>query len=408
MKASKRPPADGEAPRAHALRLMQQRILDGHWLPETRLPAEKKLAAEFGVCRTTIRAALADLGTLGLTEYHLNRGHLVRRVEPHARELLAQTIAVISDLAQKPQRRLFSGREMALESGVLDTIFGAGLNALTLHAELLDQAGVDRLMDNRPRGLVVTCRLEDSAATCALLARLTSHPAPKVFYGDDASLSPFDRVVSDHAGGTESLARWLISQGRRRILRLWTVPASVSWVQAHNAGYERALQACGIPSLPPVHVPGITRRVTDSREVFERRTREFAGHLAEHLSGPTPPDAIMVCTDCEVFPLAAACRLFGREPGRDILITGYDNVWHQAFERQWEPSVPAASVEKHNHRMGETLAQLLLDRMADRLPPAPQLRMVGQSLAITPAEVKPLAAAAVPASSEGELQHVGA
>ena len=91
-----------------------------------------------------------------------------------------------------------------------------------------------------------------------------------------------------------------------------------------------------------------------------------------------------------------------------ILITGYDNVWHQAFERQWEPSVPAASVEKHNHRMGETLAQLLLDRMADKLPDAPQLRMVEQSIAITPAEVKPFAAATAPSSSEGELQHVGA
>ena len=66
-----------------------------------------------------------------------------------------------------------------------------------------------------------------------------------------------------------------------------------------------------------------------------------------------------------------------------MLITGYDNYWREDFEREWEPAVPAASVEKHNHRIGETAVQLLLDRIAGRLPAAPQCRTVPQEVVAT-------------------------
>jgi DNA-binding LacI/PurR family transcriptional regulator len=90
-----------------------------------------------------------------------------------------------------------------------------------------------------------------------------------------------------------------------------------------------------------------------------------------------------VGSDREVFITAAACRLFGVEPGRDLVIVGYDNYWRRCMERQYEPYIPAATVDKHNEKMGGELVRLLLDRVADRLPPEPQTRVIPPQLVIT-------------------------
>ena len=298
--------------------------------------------------------------------------------------LMGRTIAILSDMPGQPQRRLFCGDEIAVESGVIDTVFDAGLNAFSLHASQFDDAGIDRLLTDRPQGIAVTCRPEDPARQHALLERLSQGGLPVVVYGDTSELASFDRVASDHRSGAYELVRMLARRGCRKILRLWVPAPTVPWLKAHDAGYEQAARECGLHVLPAVHVRDMPKRVAGSRPVFDLRVRHLAGFLAEHLSAPGRVDAIMVSTDCEIFPLAAACRLFGRKPGQDIQIAGYDNYWRQAFERTWEDTSPCATVDKRNHQIGESLGRLLLERIAERLPNAPQCRMIPQEVLATP------------------------
>jgi DNA-binding LacI/PurR family transcriptional regulator len=108
--------------------------------------------------------------------------------------------------------------------------------------------------------------------------------------------------------------------------------------------------------------------------------RYFAGYVAEHLHGDSKTDAIMVATDCEALAVMAALRLFGRT---DIRVTGYDNYWHDAYERKWETAIPFATVDKNNHGIGEALAGLMADRIAGQLPPGPQKRLLAQQLVLS-------------------------
>jgi GntR family transcriptional regulator len=50
----------------HVKRLLSEAILMGHWAPNTVLPGEVVLAAQYGVAVGTVRRALADLVTAGL------------------------------------------------------------------------------------------------------------------------------------------------------------------------------------------------------------------------------------------------------------------------------------------------------------------------------------------------------
>jgi len=52
-------------------------ILDGSFAPGSRLPAERDLAARFGVTRPTLRGALARLAARGLVRAHQGRGTTV-------------------------------------------------------------------------------------------------------------------------------------------------------------------------------------------------------------------------------------------------------------------------------------------------------------------------------------------
>ena len=91
---------------------------------------------------------------------------------------------------------------------------------------------------------------------------------------------------------------------------------------------------------------------------------------------PDPVDGILVVSDGLVPTLAAGCKLLGHGPGRDLDLVGYDHYWTDLGERELEPTAPVASIDKLNADCGRALVELLDDRIAGRLPPAPQHRVI--------------------------------
>jgi DNA-binding LacI/PurR family transcriptional regulator len=360
------------SPRQRATRGLRELIDRGLVKPGDRLPAEETLAEQFAVSRATLRMAMAQLERDGHLKRQRNHGCVVT-AKPRGGGLMDQTIALISDLRVADSPRIFSGLSEAVHSGAIDMAGRCSMNLLSLHS--LDEEVVENLVASRPRGVVVT-RWQHDLTDGALLARLAAGGIPLVAYGDGPHVEQFDRVVSDHVQGAYDLTKALIAAGRRRILRLWSGPAGASWIRDHNIGCERAFAEADIEVIAPVHVAELPARRPEAREQFDRRVRTFAGHLVEHVRGQTPIDAIMLGTDCDIFPVAAACRLHG--VADRIAITGYDNYWTDAFERQWEPATPFASVDKNNHRIGEELVRLLLDRLNGQLPAEAQVRTIEQ------------------------------
>jgi DNA-binding LacI/PurR family transcriptional regulator len=230
--------------------------------------------------------------------------------------------------------------------------------------------------------VIVSCWNRPIEWQLLVLRQLAAAGLPIVTWGDATQLCTYDCVRSDHETGTHRLVHALARAGKRRILRLWSLPNETPWIAAHNRGYDRAVTDLGLDLIPAAVVETLADRDDPASEaIFRLRVRQFAGYLAEHLHASHPIDGIMVSTDCEAFVASAACRLFGRD---DIPVTGYDNYWQTLPERRWEPAKPFATVDKGNHHLGEEMVDLLLQRIAAALPDEPQQRLIEQRVIMTP------------------------
>jgi|GEM_PF-549237 len=374
-----------------AVSFIRRCIEDGRFPGGARLPAEQEMAEELSVSRTTVRSALDRLESEGYLKSRKGRGRVVVRRSGPKNVLMPHTVLFLTSLPASAERHRMSGWMEAVELGAIETSTAAGWHALKLQPGKLDDECIRDLLASKPAGMVVTHDVTDNEWGISLIARLHGQGMPLVVNGDWPTLAGYDRVVPDHETGAYELTRWLIRRGNRRILRVWSANESDYWVRARTIGHERAMREAGLDPLPPVWVKGVYRGEMRGRDEFEAKTRLFTGYLVEWLQGGAAVDAIMATTDPDVFCIAAACRRLGRRlvaPGDrddrrplasadgDVALVGYDNNWHACPERVYEPALPLASVDKNNHRAGQLMAELLLDRTAGRLGPEPQRLLV--------------------------------
>ncbi len=348
-----------------------------------RLPAESKLAAQFDVSRMTLRSAMEVLVREGMIRRKRNLGCYCSVPAKTQESLMSHTIVLLTDHETANDGQIFGGTSASIVSGIIGRAGKHGKHFLRANLESGDSVG--QLIDARPLGVIMSCWHQSFEWQLDTLMQLSAHQIPVVVNTDTPLLEDYDCVASDHVGGTRQLVRALASQNKKRILRLWTQPATTPYIVAHNRGYESAVQELGLANIPAVYsvpVPGVlpSHVETQTENDFRIRVRYFAGYLAEHLHSDSPVDAIMVSTDTEVLSILAACRLFGRT---DIAVTGYDNHWQNKLERQWEPGIPFATVDKNNHRIGEEMVELLLARIAGNLPQTPQKKLIEQQVILT-------------------------
>jgi DNA-binding LacI/PurR family transcriptional regulator len=353
------------------------------WLVGRRLPSEEAIAAQLGVSRSTLRKALDAIEGEGWVRRERNRGCVVARHAEEPKSIASNTVVVINDLVQ-PTPLFHQGGESSagIQQGMIDAAHALGKTALLVPIQSVSPAMTRQMPNLHPAGLVMLCWRKDDDKSRRIAASFHQAGIPVAAYGMDTypeAVENYDRVASDHESGVVQLLRLLADHGRKRILRIWTTPADTPWIAAHNRAYERTALEIGIPPLPAVYVPALSARVENDPAAFEMRARILAGYLAEHLKrNRNSIDSIMLGTDSETFPAAAACRILGLKPGEDILITGYDNYWHAAFERRFEPAAPFASVDKRNAAIGGELIRLLNQRIASPAAPPPQLSMIEQ------------------------------
>lgn len=365
-----------------ALRQLRSDLARDVWRPGDRLPTETALATQIGISRRTVRVVYAQLEREGLVVAR-GRGGRFRAAGPTLapRGVLTDTIGLLTRFTDIGPRR-FGGLLSAIDSGVVDAVARSGRHLLLVHPDGFGAPDCGGLLSATPLGVVSVPVGDDGRELAACLQRLRQAGSAVVAGSDAPGLRAFDRVAFDHAAGARESVAFLAARGRRRILRVW-LDIARDWLALRDTGYEQAALNAGIPNLPALRVPGlITRSETPEPANLARRARQYAGFLLEHLRGPDAADALLVTSDSDLFPVAAACRLCGREPGRDLELVGYDNFWEECWERALEPARPAATVDKQNHACGVALVDLLLERVAGRLPPEPQLRWVAPRLTV--------------------------
>lgn len=370
----------GECPRTFALRYMRKSLADGAWVCGERLPTELSLSEALGLSRKTIRAAYAQLENDGAIVCKGTSGRFRMSVSAAAaKSSYTQTICVVSP--RESSDGTPNGWTEVI-NGVLSATHRADHTMAVMKHDFIAVVAPGELARIHPMGLILpTFDNVPTAEILPVLCRLRKAGISVVIGVDEPELADFDRVIPDHKAAMREAVDKLVEMGRRRILRVWLSPRH-SWIRARDEGYEEGVKAIGIASLPPVLLPELHKRsqIPDQRN-FHIRTRQYLGFLYDALRSRIKPDAIVVSSDCDIFAVSGACRLFGLDPQKDIAIVGFDNYWETCWERLLEDAVPVFTVDKQNNLWGEAFVQMLIDRAANRLPNHGKLRCQPAKLA---------------------------
>jgi len=240
------------------------------------------------------------------------------------------------------------------------------------------------VVGERSRGVIALHPVLETEAGRRGLDVLRQGGVCVVGYGHSSDFADYDTVASDHAAGSYALTKWLIEHGRRRILRYcpqgrWSPDAIPGWLMQRELGYEQAMTEAGLTPLPPLSIPN-TRSASGDSAARELAAHTAAGYLAPHLLRADPIDAIMGLSDGHIPELAAACRILGKQPNKDVALVGYDNYWADMVDMKQGDIAPLATMDKLNVQIGQELIRLLLGRCARELPPASQHRLVPPKL----------------------------
>lgn len=371
-----------KSPQTRLLFAIRKMIADGVLQRGSVLPSEVALCASLSANRQTMHKALLVLE---------NEGVLVRTgprtlVIPEqggattAEGGLKSSVVVFNDLFSVSWHG--SGWMDAILKSVFCSLDAAGLNAMSVSTKRMAEQ-VPGILEQRPAGGLLLCNFhKPGAPDSPQLQQVRSSGLPFVAYGDDPLCEGFDRVISDHKMGMYALTRHLLELGYRKLLMLGISNIiQTYWFRERQAGFAAAMQEAGVPFLPEIApIPTPPSEFASEEERWRMHARYFAGCLAEYIAAHGRPDVILSPGDGEIFSIATACRILGFEPGQDIEITGYDNLWGESPDRRFEPYLPLATVDKQNPEIGRQMVALLLEGKAQAPTPEPRKRLVATRL----------------------------
>lgn len=378
--------------RDSAVESLRMWIRSGRLLPGAPLPSERDLAKRLSVARGTVRAALKELESGGLIENGPGRVRCVAARLPEgdgpaasvdaSRHIFQGAVAVVSVIPPTTNHHIArTAEQRQIHDNLIHFLDQKALAPLLLNPDRFAREGMQTLVDMHPAGLMLIYDPSDDMETVAALRVMQEAGIPVIVHGNRACHRFCDRVYHDHAAGQYEITKWLIDRGCRRILRLWRAGEECWWMPLRNAGYERAMAEAELEALPSVTTICESKENHD-RATFDNEVRAIAGFLPEYVANGGKVDAIVTSTDGHARQIAAALRLYGIEPNRDILLAGYDNTWWEQPEDNYEPVRPAVTLEKRNDLTARALVDLLTERIEGNVPDAAQERRVPGELIV--------------------------
>ncbi|MGF1634568.1 MAG: GntR family transcriptional regulator [Phycisphaerae bacterium] len=347
------------------------------------LPTVRALASELQVDKGTVVRALAGLQDAGVITRQGRRLHVADR-RPRERQgrsslravagasasaLSGQSIVVLTSV------ELGSGSHRApnwspdVVEGALTAAHVMRRGAFVIHPETADEASVRHLIEGRPMGCVIAA-CADFETRDRVATQMHRAGVPVAIFGDDVTDdSVHDTVTGDHAAGAAMLVHAAAGRGCRRIQRYWPhrhgTKRRPPWLDLRDAGFEQAVAELGQERLEPIEYVRPPDGGEDEPARFELRVRLTAGFLAQSVLGPTPIDAVMCASDAQALEAAAAVKLLGREPNRDVLIIGYDGYAADCPENRLTPVLPALSTRQDYVAIGRKLVEALAARAVE-------------------------------------------
>lgn len=373
-------PSDVPAGQARVLEKVRGWIDGGNFGYGEPLPTMREMASTLEVDKGTVCRAMAVLQGNGLVKrvgrrLHVRTDSKARAMDSPVAGLVSETILIFTAAKHAGQRHENRGWASEIVDGLLSKSHRQGRHAMLVNPASTKGDALEPLLALNPLGVLVIGTAQGPDEYAAMLRRLDDAGVPATLFGEEVHSDGHDMVTGDHAAGAAMLTRWLAERGCRRVLRYWPYRidriARPPWLGHRDEGYLNAVRELGLPALDSVEparpdLPGF-----EGKALFDMRVRETVGHLVEHVRGPDRVDAILLPTDAFAHEVAAALRLLGLEPNRDVLIAGYDDSSAHCPERAFEPIGPAVSVMQDGVGLGTAIVDTLLERR--RHPDRPRI-----------------------------------
>ena len=304
------------------------------------------IANELGLSRATVSLVLRNSPRVAeatrdkVLEAFKRQGYVYNRHAAGMRSNKTQTVAiVVNDVTNPYFSTLVRSVEATLSKQGFITFLGntdESTDRQTRFLETVRQHNID--------GIIV-CPTESTNAT--EMRQLLAWGIPCVFASRYVRGLEADFVGPDNKRGMTLATSHLISLGHKRIAMIGGLDRS-STGRDRVEGYHEALQAARIKSDDRLVVPSQLTREEGKRIITEL------------LKMKNPPTAAVCGNDIIAFGVMLGLRAQGIEPGVDFGVVGFDDVPEAAL---WEP--PLTTVQILQDKIGETAAELLLDRMSE-------------------------------------------
>lgn len=359
------------SPREQVIKQVRTWIKTGEFTRGMMIPGEDEISQALNVSRGTVRSGLEILEEEGLILKRNRRRYVADPVFRSDGPVLARnTMLLFGVYADSGMAFKGTGFLQAVQAGVIERLSELGKHVININADKLTGEEITNTLRLSPAGVVALQGALQTPGGPGLIEEAARLGLPVVADYIDERYPDIPRVLPDHVRGNYELTRFFLSRGFRRIVCFYQ-EEPVYWVKARFEGYRKAMREAGLIPSPGIGVRLVPHDFSHTREVFELAVRIAAGELVGHMISPEPPEVLMASSDWMVPVIACACRMFGKEPGRDIHIAGFDNRFDSNPWNEMDSTLPEATVDKHNTCIGWELANLLVARVDGRedIPP---------------------------------------
>ncbi len=369
------------SPREYVIKAVRDWIKDGQFSEGMMIPGEDEISRRLRVARGTVRSGLELLEEEGVLQKRNRRRYVAgnRKPVPRALSLIKDTILVFGGYGDNGMAYKNTGFHQAIQAGVFERLTELGKHVININIEKLSDAEMRSILDLRPEGVVVLQYASWSLRGTRLMELLQSEDIPVVTDYYDRNYPEMRCVLPDHEQGNYELVKFLIGRGFRKIMCFYPDNTPEYWFNARHQGYRRAMLEHGLPLLPHTEQRVLQSEYEHTQKEFDSAVRQSAGYLVESLIGSECPDAILVGTDWEVPIVSAACKLFGKS---DIVLAGFDNRIDSHPWKEWNNTIPLASMDKHNTLIGRRVVDHLMLALDGKNTALPRCELVKPDLVV--------------------------
>lgn len=184
---------------------------------------------------------------------------------------------------------------------------------------------------------------------------LREHKFPFVAFGRVVGDNDFPLIDEDSELGTRTIVKHLVELGHTRLAFI-AEPTHLTKAYHRVEGYKQALEIHGLP--------------IDADLIIEGGFRQRSGQLmgAQLLNMPNPPTAIVACNDLLALGAIRAAQERGLVVGKDISITGFDDIVLAEYANP-----PLTTVHQPAREIGTMISQMLVKVVNQESPEQRQI-----------------------------------